>query len=627
MSESPRVLPPPGPPDLRQHHGVETPEHVELQFELAGIGSRTAAALLDTLLLGLFLILSGLLLGLLVDLQSPAGNWALAIYFLVFVYTFFFCYYALFEGLNSGRTPGKMALGIRVVMDSGRPVTRSAAVVRSLLRLIDFWFPVAPVVPGMLFVFLTKSNKRLGDLAAGTVVVRDHPTEWALAGAPAPLAAAGTAPADEIEAGPPELSDDEFRLLDRFLARMDDLTPTVQVRMLVELARRFETRVPRRSTDPQEYLLAVFAEEQRRRRSRFATRAGAGPGGAGRTTVTAERFFARKRDAWEQFRAVATRIERAGVGALPPAEIPAFAARYREVAADLARARTYRVDPQVLVYLERLVSTGHNALYRARGRTRPPLGRYLLGEFPGAVVASWRYVVVAFLLFTVPAVVGYVMLRERPELTEELVPPTMVSRAEQAAERQARGEGYAQSPNEELPVIASLIISNNIMVCFWAFSGGMLAGLFTLWSLVFNGLSLGMGFGVFANHHAAGYLGTFVVGHGFLELTAIFISGGAGFRLARALIAPGDRTRRDALVLEGMIAVRMIGAVICLLALAGAIEGLLSASDAPAEYKYATGALSAVLLTFYFANGWAYWHKSVPRDATLDRWGDPQLSA
>ncbi len=605
---------------------------MELQFELAGVGSRAAAAVLDTLLLGLFQVLGLLLLGLLIDVQSEAGNWAFAILFLVFGFTFLFVYYTLFEGLNSGRTPGKMALGIRVVMDSGRPVTFGAAVVRNLLRLIDFWFPLAPLVPGMLFVFLTKSNKRLGDLAAGTVVVRDHPTEWALAAVPSPTAPharlpGGTAPSEEIETGPPELSDDEFRLLDRFLARMNDLTPTVQVRMLVELARRFETRVPRRSTDPQEYLLAVFAEEQMRRRSRFATRAGAGPGGAGRTTVTAERFFARKRDAWEQFRGVATRIERAGVGALPPSEIPGFAARYREVAADLARARTYGVDPSIIDYLERLVSAGHNALYRARGRNRPPLGRYLLGEFPGAVVASWRYVMVAFLLFAVPAAVGYVMLRERPELTEEIVPPTMVSRAEQAAERQARGEGYAQSPNEELPVIASLIITNNIMVCFWAFSGGLLAGLFTLWSLVFNGLSLGMGFGVFANHHAAGYLGTFVVGHGFLELTAIFISGGAGFRLARALIAPGDRTRRDALVLEGMIAVRMIGAVICLLALAGAIEGLLSASDAPAEYKYATGALSAVLLTFYFANGWAYWHQSVPRDATLDRWGDPQLSA
>ena len=84
------------------------------------------------------------------------------------------------------------------------------------------------------------------------------------------------------------------------------------------------------------------------------------------------------------------------------------------------------------------------------------------------------------------------------------------------------------------------------------------------------------------------------------------ISGGAGFRLARALIAPGDLTRRDALVVQGVVAVRMIGAVVCLLAVAGSIEGLLSASDAAPALKYAVSAASAILLAGYFASGWAY---------------------
>jgi uncharacterized membrane protein SpoIIM required for sporulation/uncharacterized RDD family membrane protein YckC len=583
---------------------VETPEHVELQFDLAGVGSRTAAAMLDLVILGVLGTLFWALIAQMISTGNLAGTWAAALAFLLSAFALFI-YYVLFEGLNGGRTPGKVALGIRVVMDTGRPVTLTAAAVRNLLRLIDFFFPLAPFVPGMLAIFISRSNKRLGDHAAGTVVVRDRPTQWGLA----PLPAA--APAEDVETGPPDLSEDEFKLLDRFLSRMNDLLPDVRTRMLVELSRRFEARVPRREP-PLEYLLSLFAEEQRRRRSRFATRAGRS--GVGRTTVTAERFVARKRDTWERFRAVATRVERRGVTALASGEIPEFAARYREIAADLARARTYGVDPQVVEYLERLVSAGHNALYRARGRSRPPLARYLLAEFPGAVVASWRYVLAAFLLFAVPAGVGYVMLRERPELAEEIVPAIMVSRAQQAAEREARGEGYAQSPDEELPVIASAIIANNIMVCFWAFAGGLLAGLFTAWALVSNGLMLGTGFGVFANYHAAGYLGTFIAGHGVLELTAIFISGGAGFRLAGALIMPGDRRRRDALVLEGGIAVRMIGAVICMLALAGTIEGLLSASDAPPAFKYAASVLSAVLLVFYFVNGRA-------RTAVISRGG------
>ena len=570
---------------------METPEHVEVRFELAGLGSRAAAAMTDLVLIALLLVPLQIVTDQL-GLETALGRWASALLYLLLSFALF-AYYILFEGLNSGRTPGKILLGIRVVMDTGRPITPAAAVLRNLVRAGEY---AALLLPAALTMLLHRSNKRLGDLAAGTIVVRDHTTEWRLA----PVAGVGE---DPVEVGPPELAEEEFRLLDRLLARLPDLTPGVQARMTVELARRFESRVPRRTTDPQEYLVALFEEERRKRRSRFATRAGSG---AGRTTVTAERFVARKQEAWEAFRGTAARIELVGLRALAAAEIPAFAARYREVAADLARARTYRVSPEVIAYLERLVAAGHNALYRARARRRLPIAPYVFRDFPAAVVESWPYVLVAFLLFTIPAAVGYAVLRERPELAEEIAPPVMVSRAEQAAERQARGIGYVETENEERPVLASWIISNNIMVCLAALAGGLVGGILTVLSLVYNGLSLGIGFGVFANHHAAGYLATFIAGHGVLELTAIFISGGAGLRLAQALVAPGDLTRKDALVLQGAIAVRMIGAVVCLLSVAGAIEGLLSASDAPAAYKFAVSAASAVLLACYFASGRAY---------------------
>jgi uncharacterized membrane protein SpoIIM required for sporulation/uncharacterized RDD family membrane protein YckC len=582
--------------DLRQQLGVETPEHVEVHLELAGVGSRTAAAFLDTVLLNLGVILIVVVARTIgTRLSGAVEGWLMAA--LVLLYYFAVLgYFVLFEALNGGRTLGKQALGIRVVMATGHAITPTAAVVRNLVRLLDCYFPLLPVLPAFLFVFLQRRNQRPGDLAAGTVVVRDRPTEWS-------LGAVNETPAEEaVETGPPDLSEEEFRLLDQFMARRDQLDAMVELRMAAELARRFEARVSRRTTDTEAYLATLLAEEQRRRRSRFATQAR--EHGAGRTTVAAERFVARKRAAWEAFRAVATRVERAGVGALPPDEIPAFAGRYREAAADLARARTYGVDPRVIEYLERLVSAGHNALYRARGRRRTPVLRYVLRDFPAAVVLSWRQVVAAALLFVVPAAVGYVMIRERPQLAEEVMSPVMVGRAEQAAERQARGIGYAQSPEEELPVIASAIIGNNVLVAFWTFVGGLVAGTLTVWALVMNGLQLGMGFGLFVNHGAGAYLATFIAGHGVLELTAIFIAAGAGFRIAGGLIAPGDRTRRDALVVEGRIAARMLGAVVSLLIVAGTIEGLLSASDAPAALKYAVSATSAVLLVLYLRSGW-----------------------
>jgi uncharacterized membrane protein SpoIIM required for sporulation len=299
-------------------------------------------------------------------------------------------------------------------------------------------------------------------------------------------------------------------------------------------------------------------------------------------------------------------MERSGVGALAPGEIPAFAAQYREVAADLARARTYQVDPRVIAYLERVVTAGHNALYRARGKERTPLPHYILRDFPAAVVQSWRYVLLAFLLFSVPAAVGYVMIRERPDLAEELLSPGMVARAEAAAENQTEGRGYAETGKEARPQTAAFIITNNITVSFGTFVGGLTGGLLTAWLLFTNGMMLGLVLGLFQNYQAMKYLLTFVLGHGVLELTAIFISAGAGFRLAKAMIAPGDRTRKDALVVEGRIAARMIGAVVTLLAIAGTIEGLLSASAAAPIWKYGVSAATAVLLVLYLANGRVY---------------------
>src|SRR5882762_7714756 len=201
--------------DLRQHHGVETPEHVDVRFELAGVGSRLAAGLLDLLLLWLGLMAlwigGGAIVGWVFSPHETAQGWLTAGIILL-AFCLVWGYFTLFEALNGGRTPGKQALGIRVVMDTGRSITPQAAVVRNLVRFIDCYAPI-PVAPALLSMFLHPSNKRPGDMAAGTIVVRDHPTDWSL-GATLPVAEETVA--EPIEAGPPELAEEEFRLLDRF---------------------------------------------------------------------------------------------------------------------------------------------------------------------------------------------------------------------------------------------------------------------------------------------------------------------------------------------------------------------------------------------------------------------------
>src|SRR5207248_5742192 len=139
----------------------------------------------------------------------------------------------------------------------------------------------------------------------------------------------------------------------------------------------------------------------------------------------------------------------------------------------------------------------------------------------------------------------------------EVLPDEMNARARAGAGRRAEGIGYAEAPSMYLPVVASTIITNNVQVAFFAFAFGITAGIGTLLLLTLNGLFFGAVLGLFANYGLAGWLLTFVAGHGVLELTAIFIARGAGLLVARGLTAPGDPAPPDAPFPPGRGAARL----------------------------------------------------------------------
>ncbi|MFI5207127.1 MAG: stage II sporulation protein M [Gemmatimonadales bacterium] len=570
---------------------IETPESVIIELELAGLGSRFAAAIVDSLILVL-LALVAILIYVVIGPGSTSGAWAAAIMVLV-IFVIVAGYFALCEGLMNGQTPGKRQFGLRVVMDTGHPLTFGAAVSRNLVRIVDLQLGY---LVGCAFIFMHPHHKRLGDIVAGTIVVRDRPHEQRLTvtaelPAAAPQAAeVPAAPAQVTDA--PALTDEEYRLIEQFLTRRVQLEPAVRNRLAYGLVRRFQDQLPRESRGVETRLEALLALERARRSGAMAgARAARGGVASG-----SSRFVARRQVVWEQFRADALAAEQRGLRQLSGEALTSFAARYREVTADLARARTYGVDPRAVEFLERAVSAGHNALYGLRGVTRVPLVKLALRDLPRAVWSARGYVLVAFLLTAVPAAGGYALLRAHPERAVELLPDGMIARAEAGASDAAAGRGYAETPSLYLPIVATGIIANNVQVAFTAFALGITGGVGTIYVLFFNGLFLGAVVGLFANYGLAGWLFTFVAGHGVLELTAIFISGGAGLMIGRALIAPGDAPRSDALVVASRQAVLLVGLATLLLLLAGTIEGLLSASDAPAAIKFGVSAASAVLL-------------------------------
>ncbi|HEU5170057.1 MAG TPA: stage II sporulation protein M [Gemmatimonadales bacterium] len=576
---SPRPAPPLA--DFRQHLEIETPEHVVLDLEIAGIGSRMLAALIDTAILGGVLLAGNLLLVILAAYDLlPTGPWlaAVAVGATFVIWT---GYFVFFEGLRGGRTPGKRRMGLRVVRDTGHPATVTDAVTRNLLRLADFLPP--PYLGGLLLAALHPRGKRLGDLAAGTVVVRDRPVE----SAPAPPSAE---PAGATLMAP-ALDDEEFGLLARFVGRASQLEPAVRDRVGTRLAERLAAHLPPHAA-AESALHALYARERERRRGPIAGRGGA-----------SDRFAARQAPRWAEFHALAERAVREGLDSFRPDELPEFAARYREVAADLARARTYQAAPDAVARLERLVAAGHNALYRDERSTWRSVWVAVSREFPAAVLQAYRAVLLAFALFAATSAVGYRMIRDRPALAEELLPEEMLRHAAEGAARTGEGRKYGEVAWAERPLAASFIITNNVRVAITCFAGGIFLGIGSLVVLAFNGVALGTFAGHFANQGLLAYLLEFVVGHGVLELSAIWIATAAGLLLGMGVVAPGELSRSDALVLNGRVAARMMGMVVVLLGIAGLIEGFLSTAGGGIGARAAAAAGSLAFLAAYLLNG------------------------
>ncbi len=561
--------------EYRQHMEVETPEHVTLDLEIAGIGSRGLAAILDMVFLVGGLFAAFVALSILVGFGFTLGSWGAAV-LLLGGFAVWTGYFIFFEGLRRGQTPGKRMVGIRVLMDTGHAVTPAAAAVRNLLRLADFLPP--PYLLGTVLVAFHPRGKRLGDLFAGTIVVRDRPGE--VMPERTPSVAPDTPP------GLPELTDDEYRLLEQFQRREGQLPEEARARLASRLVDRLGAAVPR-DTSNARHLLVLYRVERARREGRLAP----------------SRFAVRKRERWDEFRRLADRASGKGLDSFASEELPDFAARYREVAADLARARTYRADEATLARLERLVAAGHNALYRDERSTWRSLAATVLVEFPAAIVRSRRYVLIATLAFLLPAAAGFAVMRDRPSLAAELLPDVVLRRAEAGAERQAAGKRYVDVAAEDRPLMASGIITNNVRVATACFAGGVFLGVGSLVLLGYNGLVIGATAGHFTNAGLLGYLLEFIVGHGLLELFAIWTAGAAGFLLGRSVVVPGPLRRSDALVLSGRTAVRMIGGAAVMLLVAGLIEGFVSAGTGGYAPRLGASAASVVFLFVYLANG------------------------
>jgi len=254
---------------------IDTPEQVELEFAVAGVGSRFVAVLIDHLIqFGVYLlfgILASFLFGAVVNRVNQLGKWAYA-GFIALNFLLIWGYFTLFEAFWRGQTPGKHIMRLRVIKDSGRQITLFESMSRNLLRIIDL-LPAGYLV-GVIFMLCTKRHQRLGDLGAGTIVVHERSEEQPLQiehgtsimpprhvpGYDPMVSAAAAQNASSLAADAvARLNADDLLLIESFFARALDLSLATRAeiagRIAAQMAARMNIAVP--PGNPERFLEAI----------------------------------------------------------------------------------------------------------------------------------------------------------------------------------------------------------------------------------------------------------------------------------------------------------------------------------------------------------------------------------
>jgi uncharacterized membrane protein SpoIIM required for sporulation len=308
--------------------------------------------------------------------------------------------------------------------------------------------------------------------------------------------------------------------------------------------------------------------------------------------ILSNQWIAKRRPHWDRLAELLALSDRNGLAQLSRAELQEMALLYRQVAADLSVLRQDATARTYAEHVNHLLARAHHIIYSGRKTSVATLFRFLRDEYPAIFQRNIRYVVASLLVSVAWGALGAVLTSARPEFMRHFVGPQMIETME-------RHEMWTKSVVSIAPMASSYIMTNNLTVSFVTFASGIAFGLGTFFYLYVNGMMLGV---IGAACHQYGMsiaLWSFVAPHGSLELPAILIAGGAGFRLGHSMLFPGSLRWRDSVAQGGMEATRLVSGVIPMLVIAGSLEGFFSPSNAPVWLKFTVGGLLFTLLLLW----------------------------
>ena len=310
--------------------------------------------------------------------------------------------------------------------------------------------------------------------------------------------------------------------------------------------------------------------------------------------ILSNQWIAKRRPHWDRLAFLLTRSDQGGLSQLSRAELQEMALLYRQVAADLSVLRRDETARTYSDHVNLLLARAHHIIYSRRKTTWVTLFRFLKDEYPAIFQRQLPYVAASLLVTVAWGLLGAALTSARPEFMRHFVGPAMIATMEQH-------KMWTESIVSVAPQETSHIMTNNLSVSFMAFAGGIMFGVGTFFLLFTNGMMLGV-ISVACHQYSMSIpLWSFIAPHGSLELPAIIIAGGAGFRIGHAMLFPGGYRWKESVAKGGIEATRLVAGVIPMLVVAGCLEGFFSPSHAPVWLKFTVGGLLfTLLLTWLF---------------------------
>jgi len=305
-----------------------------------------------------------------------------------------------------------------------------------------------------------------------------------------------------------------------------------------------------------------------------------------------EQFIDKNTPLWAEFKAFTELIDKKGIKYLDSIQLKRYLYLFRQSSHQLAYARTHYPGSEVVSYINSLVAISHNYIYSVKKYNFSEIRHFFRYGLPNSIKNFKSQIIIATAVFFFGFLLSWLLVAFNPQNATYFMPKEMI---------EGINWDMDTSSQWDYPVMSSYIMTNNISVAFKAFVFGITLGIGTFYILFLNGALLGALTGlVYQNGNPIGYW-SLILPHGVLELTAIFIAGGAGFILARSILIPKEHSRIHSIIKGAKEATGLMLGVIALLIIAGIIEGFFTPIDIPPVYKLIFAGLTFIMIIAYFA--------------------------